>query len=226
MPNKKTKSKAKTDYLAKFREMRAFSSFKFKKDLRQTRNDNHFTKSEKAAITRLWNDYEPIRENIKNGSAQIVKPRHHKGESERAYIKRVKEIRKNENPDSKHALFIVAHVPHGSKIQFDKNNRMITQRKNNVLTNYDYKFSAYDKMEFIFDPAQIIHEKIYMHNELHPKKPPLLIGLTTNGFPWKLVSIRQLNKLVEDFLIKQSEYLAQDDNVNIADFITGILIRA
>lgn len=220
------KVKAKTDYLNRFREIRKFSNFNFEKDLRKTRKDGDFSPSEKAAITKIWNDYEPIRENVQNGSAQIVKPRKHKAESQTKYKKRLREIRKNTNPDFKNAPFVVAFVPKGTKIRFDKNNQMKTRRKNNSLDEYVYPLSKQDRLDLVFDPLMILQDKMVEHFEKHPRKPPLAVGFATNGFPWELVGVAKYRELAEMFLKKQNDYREQDDSLEIASFVTGIIIRA
>jgi len=204
--------------------MRGFAGFSFKKDLRSTKTDKDFTRGEKNAITRAWRDYEPMRENVLNGSAHIVKPRHKKNESKTAYKKRLTAIRKSINTDFKYAPYVIAPVPRGSKVTFTKDNKMITQKPNTTPQIFYQELTTDEKIDLTVNAKAVIEDKLAKHYEENPSHPPKIVGLGRFGFVWRMTGIKNIEDLADAFEKTHADYTEQGNDMT--NFITNVLIGA
>lgn len=224
MPKKKNKNNSKNPYLDKFRQTRTIGSYNFEINLRKIKSDSQLSRSQKARITRVYGDYSKIASQHRNNAIKLIKPRHHRGESERDYQKRMDRIRKNETTAYPYLKVIPLGVPPDSTYKII-NDQIVIKRARTRLIEYHYPIDGMLKQNFILDPASTIQMMIDQHNKKHPKKPAILVGLATNGFPWKMGSLRNFENLIDQFVDLMHVYMSADQSVNIAVYVSHLIIR-
>jgi hypothetical protein len=221
MAESRTDYKRSRGYLDKFRETRKIGSYNFELDLRHIKNDSQLTKAQKTRIRRVHNDYSEIMDYHGKGAMKLIRPRKHKGESEKQYNKRFKTIQKNET-NLKYLDVIPLGVPAKSKYKI-VDNQIIISRPNTDLSEYHYPLSIDNFLDFIKSPADIIDGVIATHNKKHPKAPAILVGLGSDGYPWKIMGVHSVDEIAAAFEKMHGQYIAAGDK---GITISHIIIRS
>jgi hypothetical protein len=221
MAKNRTKSKLKSAYLEKYRETRKIGAHNFNLDLRHIKADNQLTRTQKKKILAVYSDYSEIMEYHKNGAMKLIKPHKLRGETQTQYNKRFKRIQANETTLTNLSV-IPLGVPAKSKYKI-VNDRIVITRPNTDLKEFHYPLVGEDMLEFIKNPESIIDGVIAQHNKEFPKSPAILVGLGSDGYPWNIMGIKNIDKIVAAYEKMHGVYIAAG---NKGITVSHIIIRA
>jgi hypothetical protein len=225
MPKTKTIGNS---YREKYSKLRNLADFNFKFDLRH-QNDALFTKAQKAQITRAARELRELENQFGEMPSSRVKVRKLPNEKPNHYKKRVKQLQASEGKTSSLFNFVTVPTMQNEKVII-KGNKIIKKKRrkgsDREITEWRYKISNDEKFILLDNPHRLMQIKLDYHLMLYPDHNPkeLLVGVTANGYPWKMAPVNRLSYLGGEIWRDIHKYQAIDGD-DSESIVGHVIIR-
>lgn len=220
------KVKAGFGYLSQYRATRKLANYNFDLDLREIKNENQLTRSQKIQITKTFNQFKLIQHTDK---MRLYKPRKQRGESESQYQKRFKKIQQKRGGSYSKLNVIPVQARKGERIKLDKDGtiNIIEKRNKNgriPAQRFNYSTDGYE-LDIIEDLDSYIKGVVKEHKKKHRNKPATGISANFNNYLWQENGIEDIDEFINDLQNVLNEYVTDGaDSVNTVDYLTEITI--